>query len=93
MTLIAPEWNEARWRAHASGQILGTQSIAVRSGDRRVLAERVHARTPLPPHDASAMDGWAVCGPGPWSVIAQVLAGAVPDTALTPGTAVAVATG
>jgi molybdopterin molybdotransferase len=93
MTLICPDWNTARWAAHASGQILGTQVIALRTGDRRVLAERVHARTPLPPRDASAMDGWAVCGAGPWSVIAQVLAGVVPDTVLAPGTAVAIATG
>jgi molybdopterin molybdotransferase len=93
MTLICPDWNKARWAAHASAQILGTQVIALRAGDRRVLAERVHARTPLPPRDASAMDGWAVCGAGPWSVVAQVLAGTVPDTVLTPGKAVAIATG
>jgi molybdopterin molybdotransferase len=93
MTLICPEWHEARRAAHASGDILSTQVIALRAGDRRVLAERVHARTALPPRDAAAMDGWAVCGAGPWSVIAQVLAGAVPDTVLTPGKAVTIATG
>jgi molybdopterin molybdotransferase len=93
MTLICPDWNKARCAAHASGQILGTQVIALRAGDRRVLAQQVHARTPLPPRDASAMDGWAVCGAGPWSVNAQALAGTVPDTVLTPGTAVAIATG
>lgn len=93
MTLICPDWNTARWAAHASGQILSTQVIALAVGDRRVLAEQVHARTPLPQRDASAMDGWAVCGAGPWAVIDQVLAGAVPDTVLAPGRAVAIATG
>jgi molybdopterin molybdotransferase len=93
MTLICPDWTKSRWAAHASGQILSTQVISLPAADRRVLAERVHARTPLPPHDASAMDGWAVCGAGPWSVIAEVLAGAVCDAVLTPGKAVAIATG
>jgi molybdopterin molybdotransferase len=91
--LTCPDWNKARRAAHASGQILGAQVIALRDGDRRVLAQRVRARTPLPPRNASAMDGWAVCGPGPWSVNAQVLAGTVPDTVLLPGKAVAIATG
>ena len=30
---------------------------------------------PAPPFDASAMDGWAVSGPGPWTVVGSVLAG------------------
>jgi hypothetical protein len=44
VTLICPDWSGARWAAHDSGQILSTQVIALRAGDRRVLAERVHAR-------------------------------------------------
>lgn len=93
MNLICPDWNKARRAAHASGQVLGTQTIPLSVGDRRVLAEPVHSRTPLPPNDASAMDGWAVCGAGPWSVIAEILAGAVSDFSLMPGEAVGIATG
>ncbi|MFI6084431.1 molybdopterin molybdotransferase MoeA [Streptomyces sp. NPDC051217] len=33
-----------------------------------VLAEPLTALTDLPSFDTSAMDGWAVSGPGPWSV-------------------------
>ena len=57
-----------------------------------VLAADVLAGTPLPPADTSAMDGWAVAGPGPWSVRGEVLAGSVPPP-LAPGDAVAIATG
>lgn len=33
-----------------------------------VLAEPLVALTDLPPFDTSAMDGWVVSGPGPWSI-------------------------
>lgn len=39
-----------------------------------VLAELLTAAAPFPPFDASAMDGWAVAGPGPW----------IPDTTAIP---------
>jgi molybdopterin molybdotransferase len=57
-----------------------------------VLGADVLARTDLPPADTSAMDGWAVAGPGPWQVRGQLLAGGL-AAPLRPGTAVAVATG
>lgn len=89
----SPDWNRARRLAHASGQRLPSESIRVAAADRRVLADQVAARTPLPPHDASAMDGWAVSGAAPWSIIGEVRAGAVPDMGLLPGLAVRIATG
>lgn len=55
--------------------------------------ERLWARSPLPPFDCSAMDGYAVRGPGPWRVTGQVLAGEVGGGELTDGAAVEVATG
>ena len=46
----------------------------------------------LLPYDAAAMDGYAVCGPGPWTLHGRVLAGQSRLGAL-PGQAVEVATG
>ncbi|MEU1300991.1 molybdopterin molybdotransferase MoeA [Streptomyces shenzhenensis] len=80
---------------------------AVRSGARRVpvavpladalglvLAAPLDALTDLPSFDTSAMDGWAVAGPGPWSVRDEgVLAGQAPSEPLTDGEAVRIATG
>ncbi|MGW6722648.1 molybdopterin molybdotransferase MoeA [Streptomyces sp. NPDC054995] len=58
-----------------------------------VLAEPLTALTDLPPFDTSAMDGWAVAGPGPWRLRGGgVLAGGQPEP-LRPGTAVPIATG
>ncbi|MEW1723656.1 molybdopterin molybdotransferase MoeA [Streptomyces sp. NPDC093109] len=70
----------------------------------RALAEPLAALTDLPSFDTSAMDGWAVSGPGPWSVrsvapagtdsaAAGILAGHGRSAALADGTAVRIATG
>ncbi|HVU05143.1 MAG TPA: gephyrin-like molybdotransferase Glp [Polyangiaceae bacterium] len=40
--------------------LLGTERVALSDAHGRVLAETVRAKTPLPPHDYSAMDGYAV---------------------------------
>lgn len=59
------------------------------------LAGPLLALTDLPSFDTSAMDGWAVAGPGPWTVRAEspVLAGHAPAAALDDGEAVRIATG
>ncbi|WP_371661207.1 molybdopterin molybdotransferase MoeA [Streptomyces sp. NBC_00280] len=59
-----------------------------------VLAAPLAALTDLPSFDTSAMDGWAVAGPGPWDVReAGVLAGHAQPEPLTDGDAVRIATG
>ncbi|MFC7988630.1 molybdopterin molybdotransferase MoeA [Streptomyces pilosus] len=58
------------------------------------LAAPLTALTDLPSFDTSAMDGWAVSGPGPWDVREQgVLAGHAEHAPLTDGEAVRIATG
>ncbi|WP_332112636.1 molybdopterin-binding protein [Streptomyces buecherae] len=62
----------------------------------RVLAEPLTALTDLPPFDTSAMDGWALAGPGPWRLPARgrgVLAGHARPEPLEDGQAVRIATG
>lgn len=58
-----------------------------------MLAEDVEALCDLPAFDASAMDGWAVCGTGPWRIVGQLLAGQAPAGGLDDGEALWVATG
>ena len=58
-----------------------------------VLAAPLRSQTDLPAFPTSAMDGWAVSGPGPWRLReGRALAGA-PVAALQPGEAVEIATG
>ncbi|WP_017573151.1 molybdopterin molybdotransferase MoeA [Nocardiopsis halotolerans] len=58
-----------------------------------VLGADVRALVGLPAFDASAMDGFAVAGPGPWRLVGRQLAGASSSVGLRPGEAVEIATG
>ncbi|MFC5246340.1 molybdopterin molybdotransferase MoeA [Streptomyces nigrescens] len=70
----------------------------------RTLAAPLSALTDLPSFDTSAMDGWAVSGPGPWrldrpadapetGLPSGILAGHAPAEALLDGHAIPIATG
>ncbi|MFD6758005.1 molybdopterin molybdotransferase MoeA [Streptomyces roseolus] len=96
----ATPWPEARALAARAGG--AARAAAERSAVRvplgralgRTLAEPLRALTDLPSFDSSAMDGWAVAGPGPWTVREEaVLAGHAGAAALAPGQAVRIATG
>ncbi|MFJ5077257.1 molybdopterin molybdotransferase MoeA [Streptomyces sp. NPDC088553] len=95
----ATAWPEARAaavRAGASARV-GRAPLGVPLGQAlgQVLAEPLLALTDLPPFDTSAMDGWAVAGPGPWTVRAEgaVLAGQASAAVAADGEAVRIATG
>lgn len=89
-------WERARAVAARAGRG-GPRAVVRLALDRalgHVLAEPLGALTDLPPFDTSAMDGWAVAGPGPWTYDegAGLLAGGR-DARLPDGTAVRIATG
>lgn len=87
-------WPEARSAAHACAPPLKPVRVPLTDATGRVLAEDLISLCALPPFDGAAMDGWAVCGPGPWTVVGRVLAGdPPPPVVLQPGEAVEVATG
>ncbi|MFJ5828037.1 molybdopterin molybdotransferase MoeA [Streptomyces sp. NPDC093089] len=97
----ATPWPEARAAAVLAGNAVraaaGREPVAVPLGQAlgRVVAEPLTALTDLPPFDTSAMDGWAVVGPGPWAVREDgaVLAGHAPAVVPAEGEAVRIATG
>ncbi|MFJ9577691.1 molybdopterin molybdotransferase MoeA [Streptomyces sp. NPDC101191] len=92
-------WHEARAVAARAGAKAAAgrapEPVPLGQALGRVLAEPLHALTDLPSFDTSAMDGWAVAGPGPWRVDPEgaVLAGHAPATVLDDGHAVRIATG
>ncbi|WP_458244791.1 molybdopterin molybdotransferase MoeA [Streptomyces sp. MAI_2237] len=72
----------------------GPVSVPLDAALGLVLAAPLDALTDLPSFDTSAMDGWAVAGPGPWDVRDEgVLAGHAEPQRLTDGEAVPIATG
>ncbi|WP_432088747.1 molybdopterin molybdotransferase MoeA [Streptomyces sp. bgisy095] len=95
----ATAWPEARAAARRAGIAAraGREPSALPSAKAlgQVLTEPLTALADLPSFDTSAMDGWAVAGPGPWRVRegTAVLAGHAPAAALADGEAVRIATG
>ncbi|MGW4568708.1 molybdopterin molybdotransferase MoeA [Streptomyces sp. NPDC004561] len=103
----AGERHTERHRATPWPQAREIAARAVRSRARRapvsvplddalglVLAAPLDALTDLPSFDTSAMDGYAVAGPGPWEVRDEgALAGHAQPAPLTDGEAVRIATG
>ncbi|MFI6352543.1 molybdopterin molybdotransferase MoeA [Streptomyces sp. NPDC050743] len=90
-------WTQAREiAARAARARVRRTPVSVPLGDALglVLAAPLDALTDLPSFDTSAMDGWAVAGPGPWDVRDKgVLAGHAQPEPLTDGEAVRIATG
>lgn len=98
----AADWTEARNTAaraprqgrHGRTGPLTPAAVPLASALGLTLAAPLTALTDLPSFDTSAMDGWAVSGPGPWTVReAGVLAGHTAHTPLSDGEAVRIATG
>lgn len=84
---------EAQSRLLALAPQLGSESCAVEASLGRYLAAPVKASRTQPPADLSAMDGYAICGDGPWALVGESRAGAPFDGALEPGQCVRISTG
>jgi molybdopterin molybdotransferase len=94
----ATPWSEARAIAERAAGPSGVRrapvSVTLDDALGLVLAAPLAALTDLPSFDTSAMDGWAVAGPGPWTVRDEgVLAGQAAPAPLADGEAVRIATG
>jgi len=86
------QWVSARGAAAGCTPPLPGRRLPLAAAAGAVLADDVHAPADLPAADTSAMDGWAVGGPPPWTVRGEVLAGK-PPAPLPAGGAVRIATG
>ena len=90
----ATPWADARQIARDAARPLSPVRRPLTTTTGLVLAEPLSARSDLPPFDTSAMDGWAVSGPGPWMLTGELLAGQQPAAAPLPdGHALRIATG
>lgn len=72
---------------------LGPEQLPVDEASGRYLAQHIEARRTQPSHDLSAMDGFAVAGDGPWSVVGESRAGAPFSGTLQTGQSVKISTG
>lgn len=78
-------WYDAHAMAGSVASALPAERVPLSRAAGRVLALPIVARQDVPHFASSAMDGWAVAGPQPWTVVDQAR--------LSPGEARAIVTG
>ena len=86
-------WEQARSEAYGSWKKLPAEELSIDACLNRTLAVDALALVELPTYPTSAMDGYAVAGSGPWSIVGEVKAGAPMKGALKDKSAVKIATG
>jgi molybdopterin molybdotransferase len=86
-------WEQARSQAYESWKKLPSEKVLISLCVDRTLATDALALVELPTYPTSAMDGYAVCGKGPWKIVGEVKAGAPMKGSLKEGAAVKIATG
>ncbi|WP_067659824.1 NTP transferase domain-containing protein [Nocardia harenae] len=93
-TVLGDTLDDARAALRTGLTPLPARTTALADARGAALAEPLHAAGPLPRFDVSAMDGYAVAGPGPWRIRRDIgYAGGERPAGLEPGEAVRIATG
>lgn len=92
--MSAPILLEEAWqRLLALAEPLGAETLPVDEATGRYLAADLIARRTQPARDLSAMDGFAVAGPGPWRIAGESRAGHPHAGTLAAGQATRISTG
>lgn len=92
-SLVEGSWDTARSIAAQSFKALSDELIDVKDCVGRTISRDARALCDLPTYATSAMDGYAVAGNGPWTIIGEVKAGLPMKAELSEGCAVGIATG
>ena len=66
-------WESARRAAYHAGQAKPAQTVPLADALGQTLAVTVVALQDIPHYTSSAMDGWAVSGAPPWTLVAAVV--------------------
>lgn len=94
--LLSLEEAQARLLALAPSMPVVSSPLALHSASEpmvRYLAQDLVARRTQPPADLSAMDGYAICGIGPWERVGESRAGTPFEGDLKPGQCTRISTG
>ncbi|MFI6678659.1 molybdopterin molybdotransferase MoeA [Kribbella sp. NPDC050470] len=86
-------WDVARELAHSAGVPGAAVARGLAEAEGCVLATPLVASVAVPPVDRAAMDGFAVCGAGPWRVVGQVGVSTTTAVELKDGEACSITTG
>ncbi|NDA11893.1 MAG: molybdopterin molybdenumtransferase MoeA, partial [Actinobacteria bacterium] len=85
------------WQARIlAGEAMGSSSsevVPLADALGRTLSSDAVALTDLPGFPTAAMDGWVVCGPGPWTIVGTIDTGLSGAVQLAAGEAMRIGTG
>jgi len=84
---------EAQQRLLQLATLMAVEELAVEAAMGRYLAQDLTAMRTQPSADLSAMDGYAICGEGPWALKGESRAGAPFAGSLSAGETVRISTG
>lgn len=70
-----PSWHEARKIAYGQAATKQTNLSSLSDAEGKTLASDLKTKHSLPPFNTAMMDGYAVKGIGPWTIVGEVLAG------------------
>jgi molybdopterin molybdotransferase len=84
---------DAQARLLALAPLMPAETIPTEQALGRYMCENIHAVRTQPPADLSAMDGYAINGPGPWQRVGESRAGAPFGGTLILGQCVRISTG
>lgn len=87
------DYSEALRRVLAATHRLPAASLPLGDATGRFLAESVSSTIDSPPFDNTAVDGFALCGQGPYRILGAIPAGTVSQRGLTDGEAMQIFTG
>ncbi|WP_159085880.1 molybdopterin molybdotransferase MoeA [Aeromicrobium chenweiae] len=91
--LVRGHWHEVRAVARGLAKPVASELVDLTHAAGRVLADDLRSLVDLPSADVTAMDGWAVAGPGPWTLRERIVNGRPPGGPLLPGDARGIGTG
>jgi molybdopterin molybdotransferase len=86
------DWDTAR-KIAAEALALPTEELSISEAHGAWLAGDLVSVTDLPPWPTAAMDGFAVCGAGPWRVVGEHVAGQPRPNAVLAGECLGITTG
>lgn len=86
-------WDEAFSLTISTFTALGVEQTPISESVGRVTAVDFYALCDLPAFTTSSMDGWAVSGVGPWSVVGEVATGKRSSRFLSSGECMRIGTG
>lgn len=86
-------WDQAYEVASKTFSALGTEVLSLVDANGRVLSKIAYSLYDLPTFATSSMDGWVVCGQGPWKIVGEISTGNFSDRDLSESACMKIATG